>query len=291
MKESDQLAARFEERRTRLRAIACRILSSPSDADDAVQETWLRFSRADTGAIDHLDRWLTTVVSRVCLNMLQTRRSQPAPLPEADLPEQLADPAESGPEHEALLADSIGLALLIVLDTLTPAERVALVLHDVFAIPFEQIAPIVERTTPATRQLASRARHRVQGQDASGEPDRLRQAKLVDAFLAATRNGDFSALLGVLDPEIVLRADDQAAKLGAIDEIHGAAEIAAAFSRRARGARPALVNGEAGAVWIQAGQLRVIVTLTTNRDKITSINLIANPERLGQIDLVIPEDQ
>ena len=292
MTESDQLAARFEQRRSRLRAVAYRILGSASDADDAVQETWLRFSRAETtSAIDHLDSWLTTVVSRVCLNMLQTRRSQPQPLPDADLPEPIADPAESDPEHEALLADSIGLALLVVLDTLTPAERVAFVLHDVFAIPFEQIAPIVDRTTPATRQLASRARRRVQDQDASGEPDRLRQAKLVDAFLAATRKGDFDALLALLDPEIVLRADDEAAKLGAIDEIHGAAEIATAFSQRARGARPALVNGEAGAVWIQAGQLRVVVTFKTSREKITSITLIANPTRLSEIDLVIPDTE
>jgi RNA polymerase sigma-70 factor (ECF subfamily) len=291
MTESDQLAERFEQRRTRMRAIASRILGSPGDADDAVQETWLRFSRADTSAIDHLDSWLTTVVSRVCLNMLQTRRSQPQPLPDSDLPETFADSAESNPEHEALLADSIGLALLIVLDTLPPAERVAFVLHDVFAVPFEQIAPIVDRTTPATRQLASRARRRVQDQDATGEPNRLRQAQLVDAFLAATRNGDFNTLLALLDPEIVLRADDEAAKLGAIDEIHGAAEIATAFSQRARGARPALVNGEAGAVWIQAGQLRVIVTFTTSRDKITGINLIADPERLSTIDLIIPETE
>jgi RNA polymerase sigma-70 factor (ECF subfamily) len=256
-----------------------------------VQETWLRFSRADTSAVDHLDSWLTTVVSRVCLNMLQARRSQPQPLPDADLPEAVADSAESDPEHEALLADSIGLALLIVLDTLTPTQRVAFVLHDVFAIPFEQIAPIVDRTTTATRQLASRARRRVQDQDATGEPDRLRQAKPVDAFLAATRNGDFNALLALLDPEIVLHADDHAAQLGAIDEIHGPAAIAAAFSQRARGARPALVNGEAGAVWIQAGQLRVVVTFTTSRDKITGINLIASPARLSEIDLVIPEDK
>jgi RNA polymerase sigma factor (sigma-70 family) len=290
MTESDALAERFEEHRTRLRAIARRILGSPSDADDAVQEAWLRFRRSDTSAIHHLESWLTTVVSRVCLNMLQSRTSQPQPLPDSDLPEGLADSAESDPEHEALLADSIGLALLIVLDTLAPAERVAFVLHDVFAIPFEQIAPIVERTTPATRQLASRARRRILGQDASRNAGRLRQAQLVDAFLAATRNGDFGALLAVLDPEIVLRADDQAARLGAIDEMHGAAEIAAAFSRRARGARPALVDDEAGAVWIQAGQLRVVVTFTTSRDKITGINLIANPARLSEIDLVIPED-
>lgn len=291
MREDDWLARRFEEHRGHIRAIAYRILGSPNDADDAVQEAWLRFSRSDTSGVDNLDSWLTTVVSRVCLSMLQARRSRPQPPASPDLPEPIANPDESNPEHQALLADSIGLALLVVFDTLTPAERVAFVLHDIFAIPFDQIAPILDRSIQATRQLASRARRRVQGQDAIQGSDRLRQAKLVDAFLAATRKGDFNALLTLLDPDIVLRADEHAAQLGATDEIRGAPDIAAAFSRRARGARPALVNGAAGAVWIQAGQLRVVVSFMTGGEKITGIELIANPERLRQIDLVIPEDQ
>src|SRR5919108_5712453 len=187
MTEADWLAERFEQHRDRLRAIASRMLGSPADADDAVQEAWLRFSRTNTSDVDNLGGWLTTVVSRVCLNMLQARKSRPQPAADPDLPEPPADPVDSDPEYEALLADSVGLALLVVLDNLAPAERVAFVLHDVFAIPFDQIAPIVDRSTPATRQLASRARARVRHQEPGEQADRLRQARLVDAFLTAAR--------------------------------------------------------------------------------------------------------
>jgi RNA polymerase sigma factor (sigma-70 family) len=290
MRESDLLAGRFEEHRNRLRAIAYRILGSSGDADDAVQEAWLRFSRSDTRGVDDLGSWLNTVVSRVCLNMLQARRSRPQPLAHPDMPEPVADSGESDPEYQALLADSVGLALLIVLDKLTPAERVAFVLHDIFAIPFDEIAPIVERSTTATRQLASRARARVRQQDATQQADRARQSALVDAFLAAARNGDFDALLAVLDPDVVLRADEHAVALGAAAETRGAERVAA-FSRFARGAGDALLDGASAAVWMPGGQLRVVWSFTTAADTITAIDLIADPERLGQLDLVILEDR
>ncbi len=290
MTEGDRLAERFEEHRGRLQTVAYRILGSANEADDAVQEGWLRFSRSDTSAVDNLGAWLTTVVSRVCLNMLQARSSRPQPPPDPDLPEPPASPGEADPEHEALLADSIGLALLVVLDTLTPAERVAFVLHDVFAIPFDQIAPIVDRSTPATRQLASRARARVQQRDASQQVDRLRQAALVDAFLAAARGGDFDALLAVLDPDVVLRADEQAVALGAAPETRGAERVAV-FSRFARGARRALVDGAAAAVWMPGGRLRVVYEFTIGERAITAIDLTADPERLRQLDLVVMPPQ
>jgi RNA polymerase sigma factor (sigma-70 family) len=288
MREDDWLAERFEEHRSRLTAIAYRILGSSSDADDAVQEAWLRFSRSDTSSVDNLGGWLTTVVSRVCLSMLEARRSRPQPAADPDLPEPIADPDELDPEYEALLADSVGLALLVVLDTLTPAERVAFVLHDIFAIPFDQIAPIVGRSMPATRQLASRARRRVQQHDATRQTDRLRQSALVDAFLAAARKGNFEALLAVLDPEVVLRADEHAVKLGAAKETRGAVRVAA-FSQYARGARRALLDGAAAAVWMPGGRLRVVWDFTTSGDRITAIHLIADPDRLRQINLVVPE--
>jgi RNA polymerase sigma factor (sigma-70 family) len=284
-----ELAERFEEHRGRLRAVAYRILGSPSEADDAVQEAWIRFSRSDTSGVDDVGAWLTTVVSRVCLNMLQARRVRPQPAADPDLPEPVADPGESDPEHEAVLADTIGLALLVVLDALSPAERVAFVLHDVFAIPFDQIAPIVDRSTPATRQLASRARARVQRRDAPGQSDRLRQAALVDAFLAAARGGDFEALLAVLDPAVVLRADETAVELGAAAESRGA-EPVAQFSRFARGARQALLAGAAAAVWTPGGRLRVVYDFTVVDDRITGIDLIADPARLATLDLVILDE-
>lgn len=289
MTDGDWLAERFEEHRGRLRAIAYRILGSPNDADDAVQEAWLRFSRSDTSAVDSLGSWLTTVVSRVCLTMLQARRSRPRLHAVPDPPEPVAEPGESDPEYEALLADSIGLALLVVLDTLTPAERVAFVLHDVFAIPYDQIAPIVERTTPATRQLASRARRRVQQQDRTQHSGRLRKAALVDAFLAAARHGDFDRLLALLDPDVVLRADEHAVELGAAAETRGADRVAV-FSRYARGGRRAVLDGAAALVWMPGGRLRVVWNFTTSGGRITAIDLITDPERLRQIDLVIPGD-
>ena len=288
MKNGDWQAERFEEHRGRLRTIAYRMLGSPSEADDAVQEAWLRFSRSDTSTVDNLGAWLTTVVSRVCLNMLQARGSRPQPAAEPDLPEPPAGPGELDPEHEALLADAVGLAMLVVLDTLTPAERVAFVLHDVFAIPFDEIAPIVERSVPATRQLASRARARVRRQERNGESDRTRQAALVDAFLAAARKGDFDALIAVLDPDVVLRADEHAVALGAEAETRGA-EPVASWSRRARGARPALLAGKPAAAWLPDDSLRVVYEFTFHGDRITAIDLIADPERLAELELVVLE--
>ena len=290
MHDTDWLAQHFEEHRARLTAVANRMLGSASEADDAVQEAWIRLSRSDADAIENLGAWLTTVLSRVCLNMLQSRRSRPEVPLAPGAPEQHAGPvADDDPEHEALLADSIGLALLIVLDTLSPAERVAFVLHDMFGVPFEEIAPIVGRNAPAARQLASRARRRVQREDAGGEADRLRHAKLVDAFLAAARKGEFDRLLTLLDPGVVLRADETAAAMGTAPELHGAAAVGA-FSRRARGATPALLDGAAAAVWVVGGQLRVVYRFTTSGERITAIDLIADPERLRALDLVIASD-
>lgn len=290
MGDGDWLAERFEEHRARLRAAAYRMLGSPYEADDAVQEAWLRFSRSDTSAVENLGSWLMTVVSRVCLNTLQARRSRPETPVGTDLPEPAGSPqAGSDPEQEAILADSIGLALLVVLDALAPAERVAWVLHDMFAVPFEEIAPIVGRSTPAARQLASRARRRVQGQGASQDAGGIRQTELVSAFLAASRNGDFSALLAILDPDVVLLADETAVKMGMAAQTRGTQGVLT-FSKYAGGALPAVVNGAAGAVWMVGGRPRVAYSFTISGDKIIRIELIASPERLRQIDLVIPED-
>jgi RNA polymerase sigma-70 factor (ECF subfamily) len=290
MHDTDWLAQRFEERRTRLTAVAYRMLGSRSEADDAVQEAWLRLSRSDAESIEDLGAWLTTVLSRVCLNMLQGRRSRPEVPLAPDVPEPaVGHTVGHDPEQEALLAESIGLALLVVLDTLSPAERVAFVLHDMFGVPFEEIAPIVGRNAPAARQLASRAHRRVQRPDARGAADRLRHAKLVDAFLAAARDGEFDRLLALLDPDVVLSADETAAQMGATQEIRGAAEVAR-FSRRARGATPALLDGAAAVVWVVGGQTRVVYSFTTDGERITAIGLIADPERLDELDLVIAGD-
>ena len=285
MHDTDWLAERFEERRPRLTALAYRMLGSASEADDAVQEAWIRLSRSDADSIDNLGGWLTTVTSRVCLNILQSRRARPEVPLDPDATEPADDP-ESDPEQEALLADSIGLALLIVLDTLSPAERVAFVLHDMFALSFDEIAPIVGRNPPAARQLASRARRRVQREDASPEADRLRHAKLVDAFLAAARSGEFDRLLAVLDPDVVLTADQTAADLGTARELHGAHEVAT-FSRYARGATPTLLDGAAALVWIVDGSPRVVYRFASDEDRITGIDLIADPARLRDLNLVI----
>jgi RNA polymerase sigma factor (sigma-70 family) len=291
MDQDAWLAQGFEEHRGRLKAIASRILGSSTDADDAVQEAWLRFARADTSSVENLGSWLTTVVSRVCLNVLQARHSRPDAPAAADLPEP---PASTGaapdPEQELLLADSIGLALMVVLDTLPPAERVALVLHDVFGIPFEEIAPIVGRSAPAARQLASRARRRVRGHDAGHDADRVRQATLVEAFLAASRNGDFDSLLSLLDPDVVLRADEAAADMGVAPAARGPQGVVT-FSRRAGGAQAALVDGQPGAVWLPGGRPRVVFFFSIASDRIVGIDLVADPERLSQIDLVVTEDQ
>jgi RNA polymerase sigma-70 factor, ECF subfamily len=287
--ESDNLTERFEAHRTRLTAIAYRILGSSNEADDAVQEAWLRFSRVDTSGVDNLGNWLTTVVSRVCLNMLQARKSRPQPPADPEVSELTAVSGDLDPEYQAVLSDSVGLALLVVLDTLTPAERVAFVLHDIFAIPFDEIGRILGRSPAATRQLASRARARVQEGDAGGTPDPGRQAALVDAFLAAARTGDFDALLALLDPDVVLRADEQAVELGAVAETRGRERVAE-FSRFARGGTRALLDGAAALVWMPGGRLRVVWSFTTSADRITAIELIADPDRLPELDLVIAED-
>jgi RNA polymerase sigma-70 factor (ECF subfamily) len=282
--DEDFLVDRFESHRPHLRAVAYRMLGSPTEADDAVQEAWLRLSRADTGDVENLGGWLTTVVARVCLNMLQSRRSRREEPLDAREPE-----AAPGPEHEAVLADSIGLALLVVLDTLTPAERLAFVLHDLFAVPFEEIAPIVDRTPAAARQLASRARRRVQGTAPAGDPDPARRRQVVAAFLAASRGGDFDALLGLLDPEVVLRADAAGVRMGAPAEVRGGPAVAETFSGRAQAARSALINGEPGVVWAVDGRPRVVFAFTIMDGDIVAIDMIADPARLGVLDIEVFE--
>ena len=288
MTERDYLAERFEENRTHLRAVAYRMLGSSSEVDDAVQEAWLRLSRADTTGIDNLGGWLTTVVARVCLDMLRSRKSRREEPFAPQAPEPIATgPSGSSPEHEAVLADSVGLALLVVLDRLTPAERLAFVLHDMFAVPFEEIAPIVGRSAEATRQLASRARRRVRGGAGASEPDLVRQREVVDAFLAALRGGDFEGLLAVLDPDLVVRADMAA---GAPTEIRGAAvwaKGAVAYGHLARLVRPALVNGAIGVVMAPRGRLSRALTFKIANGKITEIEVIGNPARLGELDVSI----
>ena len=289
--EHDWLAERFEENRTHLTGVAYRMLGSLSEADDAVQEAWLRLSHSDTSGIDNLGGWLTRVVARVCLDMLRSRRSRREDPLSGHGPEPLVrDDEQVDPEHEALLGDSVGLALLVVLETLTPAERVAFVLHDMFGVPFDEVAPIVGRSPAATRQLASRARRRVQGSAPVPDANLARQREVVDAFLAASRGGDFAALLAVLDPDVVLRADRSAVDMGASEEVHGAAAVADTFSGRARVARPALVNGTPGLVWAQGGRPRVVFGFTISRGKVVEIDLIADPDRLRQLDLVVLED-
>jgi RNA polymerase sigma factor (sigma-70 family) len=292
MNERDYLAERFEEHRTHLRAVAYRMLGSLSEVDDAVQEAWLRLSRADTTGIDNLGGWLTTVVARVCLDMLRSRQSRREEPFTPDAPEVVATGTHgSSPEQEALLADSVGLALLVVLDRLTPAERLAFVLHDMFAMPFEEIAPIVGRSVAATRQLASRARRRVRGGAAAPDPDLVRQREVVDAFLSALRGGDFEGLLAVLDPDLVVHAD-MPVPSGAPAEVRGAAvwaKQAIVFGHLARLTRPALVNGAIGLVMATRGRLVRALRFTISNDKITEIEVIGNPARLGELDVSIVE--
>jgi RNA polymerase sigma factor (sigma-70 family) len=290
MDENAWLVDQFEQYRGRMRAVAYRVLGSSTEADDAVQETWIRFSRSDPRSIDNLGAWLTTVVSRVCLNMLQSRSVRPS-WAEADL--DLVGPETAvgtgpGPEQEALLADSVGLALLVVLDDLTPAERVAFVLHDMFGIPFDEIGPIIGRNATATRQLASRARRQVQGQGRGHSADRARQAQVVEAFLAASRRGDFEALLSLLDPDVVMRADPAAARMGGPTELRGREQVAR-FARRGGGGRAALVDGQPGAVWMPGGRLRVIFIVTVEGDHIVAIDLVAEPGQLEGANIVLTE--
>ena len=300
MEDRDWLAGRFEEHRPRLRAVAYRMLGSTSEADDAVQETWLRLSRSDTCGVENLGGWLTTVVGRVSLDMLRSRRSRrEGPLeeplgqpPDARVPQPSASRGDgTDPEHEALLADSVGLALLVVLDTLNPAERLAFVLHDMFGVPFDEIAPIVGRSPSAARQLASRARRRVRGAPTALDADLTRQREVVDAFLAAARAGDFDALVAVLDPEVVLRADSGAVLTGAPREVRGAPAVAKrAAEGRARAARRALVNGVVGVVVAPRGRLLMVLSFTISGEKIVEIDAIADPERVSQLDLALLDD-
>jgi RNA polymerase sigma factor (sigma-70 family) len=286
MDDRDWLARQFEAHRSRLRAVAYRMLGSSTEADDAVQETWLRLSRTDVDAVDNLAGWLTTVVARVSLNMLQartTRREEPAG---QDLPDPVSEDGDD-PEQQALQAEGVGLALLVVLDTLTPAERLAFVLHDLFAVPFEEIAPILDRSPAAARQLASRARRRLQG---APDTDLARQRAVVDAFLAASREGNFEALVVLLHPDVVLRADQAAVRAGADEEVRGAAAVAGNFSGRAVRARPALVDGAAGAVWAPGGRPRVVFGFTIADGRIVAIDLLADPERLDTMRLTVLGD-
>ncbi|HEX6577158.1 MAG TPA: RNA polymerase sigma factor SigJ [Jiangellaceae bacterium] len=291
MDDREWLTERFEEHRTRLRAVAYRMLGSVHEADDAVQEAWLRLSRADTSGVENLAGWLTTVVARVCLNMLRSRESRHEVPLDVHVPDPIISP-ESGvdPEHEALLADSVGLALLVVLESLTPAERLAFVLHDMFAVPFEEIAPMIERSPAATRQLASRARRRVRGQAPAPDPDLARQREVVDAYLAAARKGDFDALVAVLDPDVVLRADGGATRARFNVVIRGAqavAEQAVLAKRLVPFARPAVVNGSAGIVAVAAGRALSVMGFTVANGKIVGIDVLNDPERLADLDLTL----
>jgi RNA polymerase sigma factor (sigma-70 family) len=290
--EHDFLAERFEEHRTHLRAVAYRMLGSPSEADDAVQEAWIRLSRSDTSEVENLRGWLTTVVGRVCLDMLRSRSSRREEPLGARVPDPIVSRKEAGtePEHEALVADSVGVALLVVLESLSPAERLAFVLHDMFSVPFEEIALIVGRSPNAAKMLASRARRRVQGAAPSPDADLARQREVVDAFLAASREGNFEALLAILNPDVVLRADRAAVQIGASREVRGAPAVADTFSGRARFARPALVNGAAGAVWAPGGRARVVFGFTVRRGKIVEIDILADPARLSQLELALLDD-
>ena len=287
--KDDWLTEGFEAHRAHLRAVAYRMLGSTSDADDAVQEAWLRLSRSDVGRVQNLGGWLTTVVGRICLDMLRARTARrEAPLDEhaPHLIESRADGPD--PEEEALMADSVGLALLVVLDTLSPAERLAFVLHDMFSVPFDEIAPILERTPDATKMLASRARQRLKAADAAPDnEDPARHRAVVHAFLAAARSGDFGALLALLHPDVVLRADRTAIAKGAPPELRGAADVADQFSERAGGARPALIDGVAGAVAAPRGKPLLVFDFAIAGGKIVAIDLIADPDRLRQLHLTI----
>ena len=289
MDEQEWLAQRFEEHRSRLRAVAYRMLGSLSEADDAVQDTWIRLSRIDADEVENLGGWLTTVVARVCLNMLRSRQSRREEPFGPHVPEPIIDPvAGVDPEHEALLADSVGLALLVVLETLAPAERLAFVLHDMFAVPFDQIAPIVDRSPEAARQLASRARRRVRGSAPVGDADLDQQRTVVEAFLAAAREGDFDALLAVLDPDVVLRADSGPGLPGATVEVRGAVEVASraqSYARLDLVNRAVLINGAYGMVAYRNGEPFSVGGVTVRGGRIVEMDILADPERLRQLDL------
>jgi RNA polymerase sigma factor (sigma-70 family) len=284
MTEENFLARQFEANRDHLRPVAYRMLGSSAEVDDAVQETWLRLSRSDAAEVANLRGWLTTVVARICLDMLRSRKSRREDPMGPDVPEPVDDTAR----REAAMADSVGAALLVVLETLQPAERLAFVLHDMFAVPFEEIAPIVGRSVDASRQLASRARRRVQGAPVP-DADRSRQREIVDAFLAASREGDFERLLGVLDPDVVFRADQAAVRLGSLAEIRGAEGVAQTFKGRAQAARPALVGGAPGLAVILGGRLRIALRFTVAHDRIATVEAFADAEQIEALDVQVLE--
>jgi RNA polymerase sigma-70 factor (ECF subfamily) len=293
MSDGDWLQDRFEENRAHLRKLAFRMLGSPAEADDAVQEAWVRLGRADAASVENLGGWLTTVVARVCLDMLRSRKIR------REEPLEVVDGAVEGlgPARELELADSLGPALLVLLETLAPAERVAFVLHDLFDLPFEEIAPIVGRSATAARQLASRARRRIRRGSIETPIDRERQREVVGAFLTASRDGNFDALLSLLDPSAVLYADEPSLRAAAANagrgapdlapELHGAATLAGTFNGRARGALPALIDGEPGAVWAVAGKPRAAFLFAVERGKIVEIELVMEPDRLAELAIEI----
>ena len=296
MAESDRLIEGFEENRTRLQAVAYRMLGSVAEADDAVQEAWLRLHKADSTEVDNLGAWLTTVVARICLNVLRSRHTRREEPLEAHLPDPVISGTDgTGPEDAVLLADSVGLALQIVLDTLTPAERLAFVLHDMFDLPFDEIAPIVGRSSVSVRQLASRARRRVRGADLhTPDPDIARQRDVVDAFFAAARRGDFDALVTVLDPDVVERVDAGTARPDITGMIRGAAVIArraVMFGEPSRLVRPVLVNGAAGVVVTVDGEPFAVMAFTVSGGRIVEIDVLADADRLSRLDLAVPDGQ
>jgi RNA polymerase sigma-70 factor, ECF subfamily len=289
--DRDWLTAKFEATRPHLRAVAHRMLGSDAEADDALQETWLRVDRADADGVENLEAWLRTIVSRVCLDRLRLRRTRREQPLSARVTEPIAERNdELDPEQHALLADTAGSALLVVLEVLGPAERLAFVLHDIFAVPFDEIGPIANRSPDATRQLASRARRRVQGTPPGRTPDLARQREVIDAFLAASREGDFESLLALLDPDAIFRADDTAMRLGAPTDTYGAERVARAASRRAWGVQLGLVDGTVGLVWAPDERPRVAFCIAITAGRIAAINMIADPERIRQLDIALFND-
>lgn len=283
MNEKNFWAGQFEANRAHLRKVAYRMLGSVGEVDDAVQETWLRLSRSDAASVENLRGWLTTVIARVCLDMLRARKSRREEPMGPHVPEPAADNAH---ERESEMADNVGTALLVVLEMLTPAERLAFVLHDMFAVPFEEIAPIVDRTPAAARQLASRARRRVQGAPAP-DAELSHKRRIVDAFLKASREGDFEGLLAVLDPDVAFHADAAAQRLGALPEIRGAQAVAETFKGRAQAAKTALVDGEVGVAVILGGALRIALRVAVAGDRIAAIEAVADAARLAELDLEV----
>ena len=286
MDDRDFLAEQFQEHRLRLRAVAYRMLGSTSEADDAVQEAWIRLSRSNAAEIDNLEAWLVTVVGRVALNMLRSRKRRREEPLDAHLPDPIVDRADGvDPEHEALLADSVGLALVVVLETLTPAERLAYVLHDMFSVPFDEIGGILDRSPEAARQLASRGRRRIRGADTTPDADAAAQQEVVEAFLAAARDGDFDALVAMLDPDVVRREDTGS---GTIVKVRGAENVARkamAFAQLGLVVRPVLVNGAAGWVSIRDGEVYALAALTLQNGRITTMDVLRDPARLARLDL------